>query len=165
MRFVRTNTGMINLAHVVRIVSRYSRDDGASFSFYDSNSLLGEASQDQFDPSDLRITFIPAAVGDFVWSVMIDQEQGKTDERPTQTYCRQLKVVGWKISDTDIAQPVLCDETCDNEVILIPMPDGRLIFSWVQDYDSIEQAREEILVGAQRDWDNKHQLPTAAVLQ
>jgi len=141
MRFVKTRTGLVNLAHVAEIRTRKVKlpadqvDPASLRNEATVYTLLGADHQElgetrYLDPEDLLRTIIPAAAGAFVY--LLTEEDGKIE-------VGQSSILAWKIGDGD-PEPILIEDVGPNQVLLVPQPDGSVIQQYDRCFTSIEAA-------------------------
>jgi hypothetical protein len=138
-QFIRTTTGtLVNLDKVATITTEVY-DNGR----HERTVIIGEKGivLGQVFPErarDLVGAFVPAWPGTRAWAIQI------IDDEPMVT---EHDVVAWHCEGSDQTRPVLATEITDDEnaIFLVKMPDGRYA-SWpVGRYDSINEAKEELL--------------------
>ena len=141
MRFVKTRTGLVNLAHVAEIRTRKVKlpadqvDPESLRNEATVYTLLGADHQElgetrYLDPEDLLRTIIPASAGAFVY--LVTEEDGKIE-------VSQASVLAWKIGDGD-PEPILLEDAASNQTMLIPQPDGSVVQQYDRYFTSIEAA-------------------------
>jgi len=141
MRFVKTRTGLVNLAHVAEIRTRKVKlpadqvDPASLRNEATVYTLLGADHQElgetrYLDPDELLSTIIPAAAGAFVY-VATEGNEG----------IDQISVVAWRVG-YGVPEPILSDDTGDNQAVLIPQPDGKITVPYDRTFGGLEEALE-----------------------
>lgn len=132
--FVYTDNGYVNLAHVTSV---RNRKGGKTCLFGADGGLLAETQTSSHEISEINTPVVAAAQGEFAYNVSI------YDGTPEVT---QKRIVAWKIypSDTMDPTPVFSDGICNNDTILLPLPDGR-VYSGDSWYASLSEAVADIL--------------------
>ncbi len=101
------------------------------------------------------VPVVPAAPGMVAFIVGFANQGSRPCLEDVQV--RQVQVIAWRIRRVT-PQPVLMDGTDpEEEIVLLPLPDGGYERESVGAYPSLEQAKKEILEEEQREWDRRHQ--------
>ena len=156
--FIATDHGSINLDHVTRVTCNRAPFQGASkFFFYSTNgTVLGSCTMvADFDLVELTAPVVPAAAGTV--ALLITAIPETRGARPTadDIWVTRAPIVAWRLCYGG-ARPVLIEQPCSAETILVEMPDGRLLAADDCTHSNLDAAKGTILADRQREWDRTH---------
>lgn len=149
--FVECDDGSwINLDHVARVKQAY----GGSTCFYGpDDNRLGDVSY--FLPAYLSApAAIPALPEALAVLIAVCDADGEDFGRPDHLADDTVPIIGWRVID-DVAAPVLLEKPMSNQIVLILLPDGRLMEQEGSTYDDLPDAMERILMRAQAIFDHE----------
>jgi hypothetical protein len=156
--FVECDAGWINLDHVARIREvREKNTDRARRNLIFENADGTEMGRQTWATCDLEemAPIVPAASGASAIIVWTFADSGDHDARPDTVLFDHVPVVAWRVVHGG-AIPVLLQATTSSEIVLIPLPDGRLCLPEDAVYEGLEEAKRCLLLRAQGDWDRQH---------
>jgi hypothetical protein len=148
--FIEADDGWINLDHIARVTQALGENRTALF--YDADGkIVGRKNRcEGLDIHELTAPIVPAAAGAaaFVVSTISSEHGG----RPDEVCCRPEQIVAWRLMYGG-AVPLLIEATTSNEVVLIPLPDGRLLCPEHEIFEDVNGAKTALLRYAQSNWD------------
>jgi hypothetical protein len=152
-RFLETDKGWVNVAHITRITERHADDCSSATLYGPTGEVLGRIGQMTTDIDDLTAPIVPAAAGQFakiiyVWSHI---------RRPTEqdVWVDEQPIVAWSLRTFGDREPILPEEI-SNGTVLICLPGGKLLEPDHARFDDIAEAKQHLLDRAQAEWDRKH---------
>jgi hypothetical protein len=105
-----------------------------------------------FDLVELTTPVIPAIAG--ATAILFDAHpMGDDNDRPDYVCVETVPIIAWRIA-CGAASPNFIDKPASNQVVLIQMPDGRLLEPRVREFGNLEEARDGLLLRAQAEWDD-----------
>jgi hypothetical protein len=161
-RWVETEDGnYVNLAHVIKAENVTRKDRGMEWNchrltFVDGSTVKTRGVYSGWEDFDaISATIIPAHSGQEALTVSWDETA-----RPTELWIARYPIIGWRIRGHFDPLPVLPDKIA-GMLVLIVLPDGRLLEQGSGEYDNVEQMTGTVLATKQSEWDQKHE-PAAA---
>ncbi len=144
----------VNLDHVAKVVS----SGGFHLLMTADEIVLGSVTS---LAGFLTRQIVPAAVGQL--ATIITVGSGGPGERPSYVWSEQVPIVAWSIEREDkrmshpahpySARPIIAGAVSIFQTVLVEWPDGHLDDPGKRAYASLDDAKADILIEAQRFWD------------
>ena len=157
-RFIRTNAGWINTAHIARAVPVYSRERKYQIDewvFYAPNGeRIGATPHYQFDPEEAFATYLPAA--GIVATIIYWNTDTQAEPTLADLDVSRVPVIAWRILGPGYLEPEFPEVLASNAVCLIEYPDGSYVEMESRSFHSLDDAKQGVLQRAQDEWHQKH---------
>lgn len=134
-----SGTSFINLDRVARTEAHNQRGTVSNL-FAESGELLGRVYTSNIPEGEV----IPAAAGLFAVVITVFADGSVSHQRHP--------IAAWRVLRGTLGEsafPIISDDLCSNETILVELPDGRLCLPAEQVFDNLESAKDCLLKRAQ----------------
>jgi len=152
--FVSTDVGAAGSAQVA--VIRGDGKRGIAFEDRDGR-VIGRDTYPDGRIDDLCGHFLPAS-GQTAY--VLTPQSDATDSRPDGLFVEHVWICAWHILYGSAA-PILVEKPLSDAVVLVLMPDGRLVAPDNYMFDNLEDARMGVLSSVQAEWDRDQEKKTA----
>lgn len=164
MSFVNTKDGWINLAHVAKIKTTYTRDGQEKHLLYSvDGSLCGTTDDPDFDILVLAAPVVHAAPGSTITAIHSPHYDAANRPKSDDVWSEKVPVLAWRCTSAGVVPVTPDDADLRYCRILHPLPNGHFFAPGDQTFESVEQAVSNTLRDAQEGWDRPHAMLGAAV--
>jgi hypothetical protein len=167
-RFVETEDGWVNLAHIQTIKPAYSKQQDV-YRYVLAGARGGAGSVHSVRspvPIDWTLEaaeIIPAAPGlkATVLRLLVLEDEDRPEEDDIDVY--EQPIIGWRIiGSEDNPQPILPDAAVGRNTVLVNLPDGGLFDSLGRIWNNLDEGKRFVLKCGQGEWDKLQKVKKTA---